>query len=104
MVCARFSSIMTEIIFLSYYRPEIDITDGLGPELLSQYLHIVGILRWAIELVRIDIFNETFMLSQYQDTPRVGHLDDLDDIFSYLKSHMNMWRIDYDPMDLNVNF
>ena len=41
---------------------------------------------------------------QYQDNHRLGHLDDLYHIFSYLNSHIKMGRIGYDQMDLNVDF
>ena len=52
------------------YRPELDVTEELGPELLSQYLHLVGILSWAIELGRIDTFHETLLMLQYNDNPQ----------------------------------
>ena len=32
------------------YRPEIDVTEELGPDLLSCYLQLIGMLRWAVEL------------------------------------------------------
>ena len=39
----------------SNYRPEIGVTEELCPKLLYRYLQLVGILCWAIELIRIDI-------------------------------------------------
>ena len=36
--------------FTSNSRPDIDVTEELGPEFLPWYLQIVGILRWDIEL------------------------------------------------------
>ena len=79
------------------YRPELDVTDELGPDMLSRYLQLIGILRWAIELGRVDIFFETSLLSQYQANPRIGHLEALYHIFAYLKNHQDMGRIAYDP-------
>jgi hypothetical protein len=34
----------------SNYKPELDVTDELGPELASRYLQLIGICRWATEL------------------------------------------------------
>ena len=42
-------------------------------------------------------------MSQYQANNRIGHLEDLYHTFSYLKSHMEMGRISYDPMVPNVD-
>ena len=85
------------------YRPELDVTEELGPELLSRYLQLVGILRWAEELGRIDIFHECSIMSQYQANPRAGHLQALYHIFAYLKSHTKMGRIAYDAKDPDVD-
>jgi hypothetical protein len=46
-------------------------------DLSSQYCQIIGILRWVIELGQIDILTEVAMLSQYQASPRQGHLEAL---------------------------
>ena len=83
--------------FPSGYRPELDVTDELGDELASRYLQLIGICRWAIELGRIDIFHEVSCLSQYQASPRIGHLEALYHVFAYLKKHPDMGRIGYDP-------
>ncbi|KAG7370061.1 reverse transcriptase RNA-dependent DNA polymerase [Nitzschia inconspicua] len=40
------------------YKPELDISPELGPQLLSRFQQLIGILRWAIELGRIDINHE----------------------------------------------
>jgi hypothetical protein len=79
------------------YRPELDVTSELDPGLSSCYLQLIGILRWAIELGRLDIFHEVSILLQHQALPREGHLEALYHIFAYLRSHENMGRIGYDP-------
>ena len=61
--------------FPSGYKTELDITEELGDTLASRFLQLVGILRWAVELGRIDIFYELSTLSQYQACPRIGHLE-----------------------------
>ncbi len=44
--------------FSSGYKPELDVTPELNDELGSRFLQLIGILRWAIELGRLDIFVE----------------------------------------------
>ena len=41
---------------------------------------------------------------QYQAYPCIGHLEVLYHIFAYLKIHMMMGRVGYDPMGPNVDF
>ena len=83
--------------FPSGYKPELDITPELNDELAARYLQLIGILRWAIELGRIDIFVEVSQISQHQALPRKGHLDAIYHIFAYLKKHENGARIVFDP-------
>ena len=80
------------------YRPELDVTDELGEDLASRYLQLIGILRWAVELGRIDMFHEVSIMSQYQASPRIGHLEGLYHVFAYLKNHLDWGRIAYDPV------
>jgi hypothetical protein len=37
------------------YQPEIDLSQVLEPELASWYQQLIGILRWAVELGRVNI-------------------------------------------------
>ena len=41
------------------YRPELDVTPELKADGLRQYQELIGILRWAVELGRVDILMET---------------------------------------------
>ena len=70
----------------SSYRPEIDTSTLLEPELISRYQQLIGILRWSIELGRIDIITEVSCLSQHLCAPREGHLHALYKIFRYLQA------------------
>ena len=54
----------------SIYQLEMEQSEELNPELASWYLQLIGILRWAVELGRIDIFTETAIMSQYPESPR----------------------------------
>mgnify|MGYP005609354803 FL=1 len=51
------------------YRPEIDNTPELNDELATRYQHLIGVLRWAVELGRIDIYIEVAMLSAHNALP-----------------------------------
>ena len=88
--------------FPSGYKPELDVTLELNDQMTSRYLQLMGILRWAIELGRIDIFVEVSQLSQYQALPRQGHLEAAYHIFAYLKHHETS-RVAFDPKTPIVN-
>jgi hypothetical protein len=83
--------------FPTRYKPELDVTAELNEELGSRFLQLVGILRWAIELGRLDIYVELSQLSQHQALPHRGHLEAIYHIFAYLKKHENGARIVFDP-------
>ena len=34
--------------FLLGYKPELDVTEDLGPELASRYLQLIGVCQWAV--------------------------------------------------------
>jgi hypothetical protein len=68
------------------YRPELDVTPLLGPEKANYYQNLIGILRWVVELGRIDIHIHVSMLSSFS-SPRVGHLEQVLHIFAYLKHY-----------------
>jgi hypothetical protein len=51
----------------------------------------------VIELARINIHHEVSLLSQYQVNPRVGHLEALYHVFVYMKSHLDIGRVAFDP-------
>jgi hypothetical protein len=89
--------------FPSGYKPELDVKPELNDELGSRFLQLIGILRWAIELGRMDIFVEVSQLSQHQALPRHGHLEALYHIFAYLKKHENDTRIVFDPKTPNID-
>ena len=73
----------------SNYRPELDISPILDPEQANYYMSLIGILRWAVKLGRIDIYIDVCLLSSYMCQPRVGHLEQVLHRFAYLKHHEN---------------
>ena len=80
----------------SSYKPELDTSPELTDSLTSRLRQLIGILRWAVELGRVDIYYETAILSQYLASPREGHLEAAYHVFAYLKSHTK-FSIVFDP-------
>ncbi len=52
------------------------------------YQKLIGQLRWAVELGRIDIHLPVALLAQHVATPRVGHLDQVNHICACIKKHL----------------
>ncbi|GFH47961.1 hypothetical protein CTEN210_14370 [Chaetoceros tenuissimus] len=71
------------------YRPELDTTPELDKSEASYYMSLVGILRWIVELNRIDIAVEVSMMASVMALPRKGHLDQLFHMFAFLKIKHN---------------
>ena len=69
----------------SNYAPETDDSPELDPDDITYFQELIGILRWAVELGRVDILTEVSMLSSYQASPRQGHMDQILHIFAFLK-------------------
>ena len=87
--------------FPTSYRPELDTTPELGPELASRYSQLLSMLRWAIELSRIDICYEVSVLSQHLALPRQGHLEIVYHVFAYLNKHEKS-KIVFDPTTVEL--
>jgi hypothetical protein len=69
------------------YRPELDVTPLLDEDLARYYQQLIGILRWAVELGRLDLHLSVALLAQYLTAPREGHLNQVYHCFAYLKAH-----------------
>ena len=82
----------------SAYRPELDVTPELNDSDASYYMSLIGILRWIVELGRVDICLECSLMSSHLALPRKGHLDNVLRIFSHLRSHYNAELV-FDPSD-----
>jgi hypothetical protein len=80
------------------YRPELDVTPELSPQDAAYYKARIGILRWIVELGRVDICLEVSMMSSHLDLPRERHLEQVFNILAHLKQYHNT-EIVYDPSD-----
>ena len=88
----------------SEYRPELEATDYCNDNLTTVYLNLMGMLRWMIELGRVDILHEASLLSQYMALPRLGHLQQALNIFKYIKANLNQGWLIFDPLDYDIDW
>ena len=80
------------------YQPELDVSPELNASDSSYYQSLIGILRWMVELGRVDICFEVSMMLSHLALPREGHLKQVLHIFAYLKKYHNS-EIVFDPSD-----
>ena len=84
------------------YRPEIDSTPELNAAEAAYYQELVGVVRWGVELGRIDINFECSVLSSHTALPREGHMDVILHLFGYLKVG-GKWSIMMDPREPKID-
>jgi hypothetical protein len=80
------------------YRPELDVTPELSPKEAAYYQSLIGILRWIVELGRVDIGLEVSVMSSRLVLPREGHLEQVFHISAHLKKYHST-EVVYDPSD-----
>ena len=71
------------------YRPELDITPELTGDEESYFHSQIGVLRWIVELGRIDITAEVSSLASCLALPRKGHLEATFHLYAYIKRKPN---------------
>ena len=78
----------------------MDISDELDEEDANFYQQQIGVLRWLVELGRVDICTEVSMLAAFSVNPRLGHLNAVIHLYGYLKKHQRSKMVfDPTPMD-----
>lgn len=80
----------------SGYEPDLDVTPELDAEQSSFYQSQIGVLRWMVEIGRVDIITDVSELSSHLALPREGHLEAVFHMFAYLEKKHNA-RIVFDP-------
>ena len=88
---------------------ELDGSAKLDADELTLFQELIEVLRWATEIGRVIILHEVSVLSQYQASARKGHLEQVFNIFSFLKHnpklsiHMDpqLPEVDYTVFDFN---
>ena len=59
-----------ETPMVTSHRPELDVSPVLGSHDASYYMSLIEILRWIVELGRVDIFLEVSIMSSQMAMPR----------------------------------
>ena len=86
----------------STYRPELDFSEELSSSDASYYQSLIGILRLIVGLGRVDICLEVSMMSSYLALPRKGHMEQVMQIFGYLRKYHNAELV-FDPSDALID-
>ena len=84
------------------YHPELDVSPELHPTQASYYMSLIGILRYIVELGRINICLECSMISSHLYLPREGHLYQVFHFFGYPEKHHNTEMV-FGPSNPVVN-
>ena len=93
----------TKVPMSTSYRPELDSTEELEPDEITYYQELIGILRWSIEIGRVDMHLEVAVLSAYQASPRRGHLNALYQIFAFIKNNPKL-TLYFDPRLPSIDY
>ena len=75
--------------FITSYPPEIDTSPEIDQDNTNDFKELIGLLHWAIEIVRSNINILVSLLSRQIYMLQRGHLDQSFNIFAYLKYHPN---------------
>jgi hypothetical protein len=86
----------------SGYRPEVDSSAELNDHDGQYYQELIGVLRWVVELGRIDIHMEVSMLSTYLALPLTAHLEQVHQILGYLKQKPSR-QVAFDPSHPDID-
>ena len=63
------------------YKSKLDDSPEFNLDDTTTFQELIGTLRWAMKIGRVDILTELSMLSSYQASPRRGHLQHAYHIF-----------------------
>ena len=88
----------------SEYKPELEATNYCDADLHTIYLNLMGMLRWMIELGRVDILHEASLLSQYMALPRLGQLQQALNMFKNIKANLKQGWLVFDPLDYDIEW
>ena len=87
-------------MFPSGWKPELDVTPLLMDEDANYYQQQIGVLRWMVELGRVDVCTEVSMLAAFSAAPRQGHLAAVLHLYGYLKKNPKS-KLVFDPTPMD---
>ena len=56
--------------FAADYKPELDESELLDPDLASRYALMIGMLQWMVEIGRVDIITKVSLMNSQMVMPR----------------------------------
>ena len=68
----------------------------MNAEGMQVYQELLGILRWAVDIVRVDILLEVSLISYQLALPRVGNMQAVYRVFGYIKK-LPKRKLYFDP-------
>ena len=77
-------------------------SEALSSSDASYYQTLIGILWWIVKLGRVDVCLEVSMMSSHLALPRKGHMEQVMQIFGYLRKYHNAELV-FDPSDPTIN-
>ena len=72
------------------YRPDMDVSGELKASGVQYYQEMIGVLHWDVYIGCVNILLELSLLSQHLVMPHEGHLEQIMNIFGYLKIHKKL--------------
>ena len=91
--------------FKKGYDTKLDSSRELDPDAASYYLNIMNVLRWMIELGRIDIITKVSLLSSHVALPTEGHFNELIHVVAHVGQRYYsrlVYDLSYRKIDHNV--
>ncbi len=85
-----------------YYYPELDESPLLDADEANYYMGQMSMLRWMVELGRLNIYINVALLSSFLTQPHRGHMDAAYSIYVYLKDHDKSTMV-CDDAEINWN-
>ncbi len=79
------------------------MTAPLAPDAATYYQSVIGVMRWMVEIGRVDIATKVSLLSSHLAAPQEGHMDAALHIMSYLGNHHNTQLI-FDPTYPTIDY
>ena len=77
-------------------------TPALEQDLASWYQSLIGILRWMVEIGRVDIITELSMMASHIAMPREGHLEAVLKVLALFCQTFNS-RMAFEPTYPSIN-
>ena len=81
---------------------EMEKSPVLEPDLDSYYQYFIGMVRWMMEIGRVDIITGVSLLAPQLEIPREGHLEYFPDVYAFLQDKYNS-RMALDPTYTEIN-